>query len=99
MFKRITLTAALLAFVVTAALAAPMAGKVVAVKKQDVRVVVTGKPADWMKKGTAVKFLGTRGKITGVAADTVTITSPNAAKTKVGAAVTFDKAPATGAGC
>jgi hypothetical protein len=99
MLRRLALTGALLAIVATTALAAPMSGKVVAIKKLDVRVVITGKAPAWVAKGTGVSFLGTRGKITGVAADTVTITSPNAAKTKVGAAVTFDKARASAAGC
>jgi hypothetical protein len=99
MLRRMALTCALLAVAVTTALAAPMAGKVVAINKKDVRVVVTGKQPVWVKKGTAVKFLGARSTITAVASDTITIAAPNAAKTKVGAAVTFDKASATGAGC
>jgi hypothetical protein len=99
MLKRLALTGALLAIAATAAFAAPMSGKVVAVKKLEVRVVVTGKLADWVKKGAGVSFLGTRGKIAGVAADTVIISSPNAAKTKAGAAVTFDKPRATAGGC
>lgn len=98
MLRRLSFTAALLAFAATA-IAAPMSGKVAAVRKQDVKVVVTGKLAEWAKKGTAVKFLGIKGTITSVAGDTLTIASPKAATAKVGDAVTFDKARATGAGC
>ena len=99
MLKRWLLTGALLAAAVTAAVAAPMSGKVVKVQKQEVRLVLTGKPADWVKKGTAIKFLGARGTILGVAKDTVTVSTPNAAKTKAGETVTLDKARATAAGC
>ncbi len=99
MIRRFVFTAALLATVASTALAAPIAGKVAVVKGPEVRVVVKGKLADWVKKGTKVKFLGTKGTIVGVAADTVSISTPKAATTKVGAPVTFDKAAATAAGC
>jgi len=99
MTRRLALTAALLALVVSAAFAAPMTGKVATIKKQEVRVVVAGKLADWVKKGTKVKFLGMKGTIVGVAADTVSISSPKASTTKVGASVSFDKAVATATGC
>jgi hypothetical protein len=99
MLKRWLLTGALLAAMSTTAVAAPMSGKVVRVQKQEVRLVLVGKPADWVKKGTAIKFLGARATILGVAKDTLTVSSPNAAKTKAGETVTFDKARATAAGC
>jgi len=99
MFKRLALTALFLAIGVAAAFAAPMPGKVVAVDKQDVRVIVTGKLPAWAKKGASVKFLGARATITGVASDTLTIRSPRAAKTKAGEAVTLDQFKATAAGC
>jgi hypothetical protein len=99
MLKRWLFTSALLAAAVTTAVAAPMSGKVIRVQKQEVRLILAGKPADWVKKGTAIKFLGARATILGVAKDTLTVSSPNAAKTKAGETVTFDKARATAGGC
>ncbi len=98
--RRMLFTVALLAFFATAAQAAPMTGKVVRVAGSEVRLVFTGKPADWLKKGTAIKCLTNRAVISAVSKDTLIVTCPNAdKKAKVGASVTFDKARATGAGC
>lgn len=99
MFKRLALTTVLLLTCVVAALAAPMAGKVAAVKDKEVQVTVTGKLADWVKKGAAVKFLGAKGTIVSVAGSVVTISSPKAVKAKAGDAVNFDKFKATAGGC
>ena len=99
MMRRLVLTAVVLACVATSALAAPMTGKVAGIKKQEVRVVVAGKPADWVKKGAKIRFLGTKGWVVGVAADTVTISTPKASTTKVGATVTLEKPVPTAVGC
>lgn len=99
MLKQVFLTVALLALVTATAFAAPLSGKVAGIDKQEVRVTVTGKLADWVKKGVSVKFLGVKGTIVKVGTDGVTISSPKAATAKVGDTVTFDKAKATAAGC
>ena len=49
MIRRFVITAALLAIVASPALAAPITGKVAVVKAPEVRVVVKGKLADWVK--------------------------------------------------
>jgi hypothetical protein len=99
LIRRLVTLLALLAFSATAAFAAPMSGKVSSINKQVVRVIVTGKIAPWVKKGASVKFLGAKAVLTAVAKDTLTITTPKAAKAKVGAAVTIDKSGATATGC
>lgn len=99
MLGRIVLTVALLAGFATAALAAPITGKVIKVQDKQVRVVLSVKPAVWMKKGAFVRFLGGRSTLTAVGGDTLTITTPNAAKTKVGESVTVEKPRASAAGC
>jgi len=98
--RRMLFTAALLALVATTAQAAPMTGKVVKVQGSEVRLVFSGKPADWLKKGTTIKCHTAKAVINAIAKDTVVVSCPGAdKKTKVGETVTFDKARATGAGC
>jgi hypothetical protein len=100
MVKRLAFALVLLALGASLALAAPMSGKVISINKPEVRVVVKGKLADWVKKGAPVRFLSMRGTITGVSADTVSISSPKAEKTKVGAIVTLEKPRSpSAAGC
>lgn len=101
MFKRLALTLALLAFGAAMAFAAPppMNGKVTAVDAPKVQVVVTGKLAVWVKKGNNVRFLGTKGKIVSVSADTVTISTPKAGTAKVGQPVTLEKPRPGVSGC
>ena len=97
--RRLILTGVLLAMTVSAALAAPISGKVHCIRKQVVCVVLSDKPAVWVKKGAGVRFLGARGTITEVVADTVKISTPRFAKTKVGEVVTLEKPRANVAGC
>lgn len=99
MLRRLALTLALLAFGTAAALAAPLNGKVTAIDKDKVQVVVAGKLADWVKKGNPVRFLGTKGKIVSVSADTVTIATPKSGTAKVGQAVTLEKPRPGVSGC
>lgn len=99
MLKKVCFAVVLLALAAVTAFAAPLSGKVASIDKQEVRVTVSGKLADWVKKGVGVKFLGVRGTIVKVGTDGVTISSPKAATAKVGDTVTFDKAKATAAGC
>ncbi len=99
MLRRLALACLVTAFAASAALAAPMTGKVLQVQKKQVRLVLTSKAADWVKKGAAVRFLGARGTIVSVAKDTLVVSTPNAAKTKPGETVTLDKPRAGVAGC
>lgn len=98
MIKHLTLTLAMLALAASAS-AAPLKAKVTAVEKDTVRVAVEGKLPDWVKKGGKVRFLGAKGVIVKVLADTVSIATPNAVQTKVGNAVTLDKPRVGPSGC
>lgn len=97
--RRVVLPLVLLAFTATTALAAPMKGKVTSIEKDKVRVVVAGKLAEWIKKGSKVRFLSARGMIAGVSADTVSITTPKASQAKVGQEVTLEKPRPGVSGC
>ena len=98
-FKPLALALVLVTLGVTVALAAPVKGKVVAIDKNRVTVVVAEKLPTWAKKGMNVRFLEARSLIVAISADTVTISCPKAAKTKVGSAVTLEKPKAGVAGC
>lgn len=83
----------------TALAATPFTGKVAAIEKQHLCVVVTAKPEAWMKKGAKVRVLGGRATIVNVEPDTICVVSPNAAKAKVGASITLEKPRPTATGC
>ncbi len=95
----LALACALVATAASAAPVAPVKGKVVGIDKKRVKVVVAEKLPAWAKKGVNVRFLEIKSLIVAISADTVTISSPNAAKAKVGADVTIEKPKAGLAGC
>ncbi len=99
MMKSLT-TAFLIAVVAPAAVhAAPMNAKVAVIEKPHVCLVMSAKPEAWMKKGANIRVFGGKAKIVNVAGDTLCVTSPNAAKAKVGATVTLEKPRPNAAGC
>lgn len=99
MVRRLTLVLALLSLGVTAALAAPIAGKVKSIAADTVVVKLTGEKADWLKKGVNVKIQGGKGTVIAVGDSTVTIVTPKAKEMKADSTVTFEKAKAAMTGC
>ncbi|MCC6653173.1 MAG: hypothetical protein IT348_18615 [Candidatus Eisenbacteria bacterium] len=99
MFGRVTLAGLLLAAGAATAIAAPFTAKVAVVNKQHVCLLITAEPEPWMKKGAKVRVFGGKAMIINIVADTICVTSPNAAKAKVGATVTLEKPRAGAAGC
>ncbi len=97
--RRLLITVVMLAVMATAAMAAPQSGKVIKIQNKEVSLVLGAKPAIWVKKGGPVRFLGARAMVVSIASDTLVLSTPNAAKTKVGETVTIDKPRASGAGC
>jgi hypothetical protein len=99
MLKRLVLVAGMLALVASAALAAGTAAKVIAVEQNKVRVVVAGARAPWMKKGAPILLQDGKGTITGVVADTLTLTTAKTPAVKPGDDVTLKPGRKTSSGC
>jgi hypothetical protein len=98
MLRNYSLALVLLAAAATA-IAAPVKGKITSIKDKAVVIKVEGEAAPWMKKGQAVRVnQKINGKISAVAGEEVTLTSPKASELKEGDAVTFDKSLAS-TGC
>ena len=98
MFKKLTLAFLILAFTAGAALAAPLTAKVATVDTKSIQGTLDAEKAPaWVKKGAAIKIKGLgAAKITEVAGKTVTISTSKASDTKVGEAISFDKAGSVG---
>jgi len=95
MKKRILSVVILLVFATVtafAAAAAPVKGTIASIDGTKVQITLVGERADWVKKGSGVKFKGGNGKITEVTATTMTITTKKASDLKVGETLTLDKA-------
>lgn len=99
MLRRLTFTLALLALGVTAALAAPIVGKVQSTAADTVIVKIAGEKIDWIKKGVTVRIQGGKGTIIAVGDSTLTIVTPKAKEMKADSTVTFEKAKAAMTGC
>jgi ApbE superfamily uncharacterized protein (UPF0280 family) len=97
--KRIALVVTLLALTASAAIAAPLTGKVIAVDKERIQVVAKGKLESWVKKGGKVRLLEGRGIFVGVASDTLTIEAKVADKVKVGDEIELRKPRPGVSGC
>jgi hypothetical protein len=99
MLKRVILAGLVVGVFAAAAWAAGVGGTVIAVQKNKVRLVTAAAPEAWVKKGVAVKILGSKGTIMEVKADTVSITSTKPLSLKVGDTVSFEKVRSTSGGC
>jgi hypothetical protein len=108
MFRRLAIIVALAGIGATAALAAPLTGKVQSTAADTVVVIVNFEKIEWVKKGASVRLVAAeKGAVIGkcviisAADSTVTLLAP---KTKAkglapGAAVTLDKPKAGMTGC
>jgi ABC-type transporter Mla subunit MlaD len=92
MFKRIVLALVAVAFVATAAFAAPVAAKVSAVDGDKVTVALQADKPAWMKVGAPVKIKNVGpGKVAAIDGTSVTITTKKAGDLKAGQDVSIDK--------
>ena len=98
MIKRIALALVVLAFTVGTAFAAPLTAKVATVDAKSIVVTLDAEKAPaWVKKGAAVTIKGLgAGKVTEVSGKSVTISTSKASESKVGDAISFDKAGTVG---
>jgi hypothetical protein len=108
MLKRLVFVGILAGLGVTAALAAPLTGKVQSTAADTVVVVVKFEKPEWMKTGSPVRVVRVekevvigKSMIISVADSTITILTPKgkAKNLKPGAGVTLDKPRAGMAGC
>lgn len=99
MMKRMLLGLLALGVLATTAWAAGVVGKVIAVQKNKVTLVMPAAPEAWIKKGAAVRVQGGRGTIVDVKADTVSITTAKPLSVRPGDDLTFEKARSTAGGC
>lgn len=108
MLRRLAFIAVLAGIGVTAALAAPLTGKVQSTAADTVVVVVQFEKIEWVKKGAAVRVVeAEKGALIGkcmiidVGDSTLTLLAPKtkAKNLKPGAAVTLDKPKAGMTGC
>jgi hypothetical protein len=92
MFRKLVLALVVLAFTVTAALAAPVAAKVSAVEGEKITVTLQADKPAWMKVGAPVKLKSIGpGKVTAIDGTTVTIASKKAGSVKIDQEVAIDK--------
>lgn len=108
MLKRLAFVGILAGIGVTAAMAAPLTGKVHSTAADTVVVVVKFEKPEWMKQGLPVRVVRVekevvigKSMIISVADSTITILTPKgkAKNLKPGAGVTLDKPKAGMAGC
>jgi hypothetical protein len=67
------------------------AGKISAISGSTVTVTMDQAPADWVKKGKAVKIQGSMVKVMDVQGNAVILKSPKVAKLGVGASLNIEK--------
>lgn len=105
MMKKLLAAFALLALVASTSFAADppakstLNGTITAINGLAVDITVDGDKPAWVKKGQGIKVAGSTGKITAVAATTVTFNAKKASTLKVGDKVSVEKGPAAPAGC
>lgn len=97
--KRIVLTFVFLALAAASAFAAPLTANVIAVEKEQLRVVLNARPDSWVKKGAKVRVLESKAIIVEMVADTLTLSTTKADKAKVGDEIKILKPRAGVAGC
>ena len=97
MFKRIVFALVAVAFVASAAFAAPVAAKVTAVDGETVTVALQADKPAWMKVGAPVKIKNVGpGKVATVEGTTITIKTKKASEVKVGDELSIDKGGMSG---